>query len=146
MLPKSLLSGVKDLNILFQSFRAVYTKQEAAFERGLKRSGLLYLARSQEQVPVDKGFLKASGFVRAENSGFKTRVILGYTQNYAIYVHENLDAAHGADFNQLHADAIAAGKEHTRGVGQKAKFLEDPIRDDSNRLLVMGYFKEEFAR
>lgn len=38
----------------------------------------------------------------------KASVIVGYTQNYAIYVHENLDAAHP--------------------VGN-AKFLERPFRD-----------------
>ena len=57
-----------------------------------------------------------------------TAVRVGYTANYALFVHENLEAAHGAAFNAKHAAEIAAGTEHSRGDNQQAKFLETPFR------------------
>jgi len=99
--------------------------------RGLKLAGAFLLRESKKQVPVDiVGNLKASGFVRAEDSAEKTKVTVGYTAAYAIYVHENLDAAHGVHFNEKHKDEINAEAEHLRGFGQKAKFLEDPYKEN----------------
>lgn len=57
-------------------------------------------------------------------------VVVGYTQNYAVYVHEDLTKAHGAAFNVKHAAEIASGEEHTRGADQQAKFLERPAREN----------------
>lgn len=76
-------------------------------ELGLKAVGLYFQRESQKLVPVDTGALRNSAFTRAEGSGFDTEISVGYTVNYAIYVHENLTAFHH--------------------VGQ-AKFLEEPIR------------------
>lgn len=50
---------------------------------------------------------------RKGQAGIGTNVIVGYTQSYAIYVHENLSAQHK--------------------VGQ-AKFLEQPARELANEL------------
>lgn len=81
-------------------------------EIGLKRAGLHLLRKSMLIVPVDTAALKNSGpnVTRAEGSGFKTKMIVGYGQDYAIYVHEDLNARH------------APGKE--------AKFLEKPLRQE----------------
>lgn len=76
---------------------------------GLKRCGLLLQRASQEIVPVDTGNLKNSSFTRSSGDNTdKPEVTVGYTANYGIYVHENLDARH---------------KE-----GKQAKFLEEPAR------------------
>lgn len=55
-------------------------------------------------------------------------VAVSYYANYALYVHENMQAAHGTDYNERYADEIAAGKRSDRGAGQRAKFLEEPAR------------------
>lgn len=94
--------------------------------RGLKRGGLLLQKESQKIVPVDKGPLKASAFTRnVGGSGFKTDIIVGYTADYAVYVHENLEARHGAEFNAAFGKEIGA---KPRGPNQQAKFLEQPAR------------------
>ena len=115
--------------------------------RGLKKCGLLLQRESMKIVPVDKGNLKASVFTRSENDNTPFVVVyVGYTAAYAIYVHENLDALHGAAFNIIYANQLAAYRErgrkgllimrlagdgpfsHSRGLSQQAKFLERPFR------------------
>jgi hypothetical protein len=73
-------------------------------------------------------------------------VIVGYTAAYAVYVHENLEAAHGQMYNAKYADEIAMTRAmkaakipkgsftewHDRGPNQQAKFLEQPARELSN--------------
>lgn len=63
-------------------------------ERGLKKAALFLQAESQKIVPVDTGNLKNSAYTRTEGSGFETTAEVGYTADYAIYVHEDLEARH----------------------------------------------------
>ena len=71
-------------------------------------------------------------------------VVVGYTAAYAVYVHENLEARHGSDYNAWYGEDISAGKtksgktkkgwkgKTSRGPNQQAKFLEQPARELSN--------------
>ncbi len=81
----------------------------------LKKAGLFLQGKSQEIVPVDLGPLKNSAFTRAEGKGFKTDVRVGYTMEYAPYVHEDLEARHKP--------------------GKTAKFLENPMRWNRDKIL-----------
>lgn len=65
-------------------------------EKGLIKAGFFLLRKSQQRVPVDTGALKASGYVRKNGQGLSTEVLVGYTQSYAIYVHEILHLRHRA--------------------------------------------------
>jgi hypothetical protein len=80
----------------------------AGVHRGLVKAGLALLRASQKIVPVDTGNLRSSGFTRAEGTGWQTKVSVGYTASYAVFVHENLENRHKK--------------------GKKAKFLEEPAR------------------
>lgn len=82
-----------------------------AFVRGAKKAGLALQRESQKVVPVDTGNLKNSATTRVDdsNKGFDAQVTVGYTANYAVYVHENLTARHAP--------------------GKTAKFLEGPARE-----------------
>lgn len=114
---------------------------------GLKKCGLLLHRESMKIVPVDTGTLKASVFTRSEKDNTPFVVVyVGYTAAYALPVHENLDALHGAAFNIIYAHQLAAYKElqrkglmimrlasdgpfsHSRGPYQQAKFLSTPFR------------------
>lgn len=77
--------------------------------KGLYRGGLLLQRESMKIVPVDLGFLRASAQTRLIGSGLRSEVLVGYTSEYAIYVHENLEARHKP--------------------GKQAKYLEQPLRD-----------------
>lgn len=73
-------------------------------------------------------------------------VVVGYDAAYAIFVHEDLEAAHGSAYNQKYAEEIAAGKtksgrkkrgwkgKTSRGPNQQAKFLEKPAREMAKEL------------
>lgn len=61
---------------------------------GLKIVGQIVFDESQRLVPVDTANLKSSGLVVNTGSGFAARVIISYTTNYAIFVHEDLTKYH----------------------------------------------------
>jgi hypothetical protein len=98
------------------------------------------LKRLQErlQVEIERRLSKPSQGSEGES------VVVGYAASYAVYVHENLEARHGADYNSWHGEEIAAGKtksgrtkkgwkgKTSRGPNQQAKFLEQPVRELSN--------------
>lgn len=115
-------------------------QMEEGAEIGIRRAGLLLLRASKKMVPIDLGPLNASGYVRKiGGSGAKTLVAVGFTASYAGYVHENLDKAHGQEYNIKHAADIAAKRKYwhkaegrwtggmvtyrRRGKDQQAKFL-----------------------
>lgn len=81
----------------------------AAGGRALFEAGNEIMNMSLEEVPVDKGILRSSGFVdRPETTASGVEVQLGYggaANDYALVQHERLDFRHR--------------------VG-KAKYLEDP--------------------
>jgi len=103
--------------------------------RGLRLAGLMLQRESQRLVPVDYGVLKASAFTRSFGAGFSTQVIVGYTAEYAIYVHENVEMKlKGQPRPPPHK-----GKYwDPQGRGQ-SKFLEEParrLRGDMRRVIL----------
>lgn len=98
----------------------------AGTERGLKLAGLQLQRESQKLVPVEFGPLKASAFTRAKGSGFFTVVNVGYTADYALFVHERVEMK----WKGLPRLPNPPHKGHywdPQGRGQ-AKFLEEPAR------------------
>lgn len=64
-------------------------------------------------TPIDTGALRSSAFTEADRQNRKKpSVTVGFEEEYAIYVHENLEAHHD--------------------VGQ-AKFLEQPLKENADR-------------
>jgi len=110
--------------------------------RGLKKAGLLLQRYSMEIVPVDLGNLKASAGTDATGTGWDTDVVVFYTAHYAVYVHENTTARHGAEYN-----AAYPGRR-SRGENQQAKFLETPAREHGDELLdvIAGEGRRTFQR
>lgn len=114
---------------------------------GMELAGKHLLRASRKLVPVDYGILKASGFVRSTHRNRKFAVTVGYSAEYAVYVHENLDALHGAAFNRAYAKELAAKPKtgpfrHSRGPNQQAKFLEVPAKREAK---VMAQIIREAA-
>ena len=101
------------------------------FALGLKAAGLLLQGASQKLTPVDTGNLKASAFTRAKGVGLAMTVTVGYTAEYALFVHELVDMK-------------LKGKERTtkgrywdpQGKAQ-AKFLEEPARTKLPEMLLV---------
>ncbi len=100
------VTGVKNV---IANIKRVNVKFGIGVERGLKKAGLLIQRESQKIVPVDVGNLRGGAFTRnIGGRAFDTDVIVGYTADYAVYVHEDLQAKHKK--------------------GKKAKYLEIPAR------------------
>ena len=95
----------------------------AGCERGVKLAGLTLQRDSQQRVPVNLGVLKASAFTRAEGTGFKIAVQVGYTAAYALYVHESV----GMVLKGLPRPGGKGFYWDPQGRAQ-AKFLEEPVR------------------
>lgn len=73
---------------------------------------------SKRLVPVDTGALKGSGYTKVMSGPDGVEITLGYSQNYALYVHENMEA------------------HHENG---QAKYLEIPLLMKCNELLRRMY-------
>ena len=147
---------------VLRNLRTAGDRISEAVARGLVKGGLLLQAKSKEIVPVQTGNLKASCFTRnVGGNGFDADVVVGYTSDYAVFVHEDLTKAHGKAFNVKHAEEIAAAGHLTkkgkwkvdtpmgtakggmfpRGENQQAKFLEKPARE--NRLEILRIVTNE---
>ena len=114
------LTRVLGLNNL--KFAAVKHSKELGYKSSLalRIVGLWLQRASQLLVPVEFGDLKASAFTRHEGTGWNTVVRVGYTKEYAIYVHENLLAQHD--------------------IGQ-AKYLQEPAETRRSEMAAL-YRKE----
>jgi len=157
--------SIEGLNKFRSKLKNLTYRSGPAVERGLKRGALQIFREAQQEVPVDEGNLKGSGFVRqTAGRGLSAEFTIGYTASYAVYVHENLDAAHGAEYNTKYEaertkysaklrdekgrflkgsgeKTVTASKYKKRGENQKAKFLEDPAR--RNIPAVVKFVQEE---
>jgi hypothetical protein len=126
------LIGRRELEIKLQR---VSEKQAKAAQAAMLTAGYRLMKYSQELVPIETGNLSNSGFVTSVVSSGRTIVLVGYSADYAPYVHERLDTAHGAKYNLKHATAIALGRKTIKRPKEQAKFLEDPLRNHQNELV-----------
>jgi len=96
----------------------------AGLRTGLMRAGLFLQRESQKIVPVDTGALRASANTRLEGTDKDLAVIVSYSQEYAIFVHENLESRHKP--------------------GKTAKYLEKPAREKRGAMedIVIKAIKE----
>lgn len=124
------IGKVTGLENILSNIKSRTAQIGAGVNRGLRLAGLRLQKESQELVPVDFGVLKASAFTRAEGSGYSTKVIVGYTAAYAIYVHENVEMKWKGRPRQ----APHKGRYwDPQGRGQ-SKFLEEPARRLANTM------------
>jgi hypothetical protein len=103
------MAQVEGLRSLQAKLKAMRKRHYANIRRGLIKAGLFLQRESQKLVPIDTGALRNSAFTRPGGTEEDPEVRVGYTQSYAAYVHENLEAAHAP--------------------GRVAKFLERPARE-----------------
>jgi len=107
--------SVTGQSAIAQNLRNFRKEQAKGVSIGLKLAGLFLQRESQLIVPIDTGALRNSAFTRSVGEGFDTRVGVGYSQDYAIYVHEDLNARHAP--------------------GKVAKYLERPLRTKQSQML-----------
>lgn len=83
------LQYVEGLNVVARNLK-LFADQTLPrkMARGLKKAGGYLQRASQRIVPKDEGNLHDTAFTRAEGSGLDVVVTVGYTAEYAVYVHE----------------------------------------------------------
>lgn len=134
---------------MLADIKAAKQRHVSGLERGIKKAALHVAGRSLELVPVDMGNLRASQFVRFEKQGHLFSGMVGYSANYALYVHEIPFpyASHGFEYNIKHAEDIRKKRTYSyhgirrqyrkRGPKQQWKFLERPFREDQDIIRKM---------
>ena len=101
--------NLDDLNANKNIIEELKKKIPSVVEQTLWEEGQKIMNESVELCPVDTGRLRASRYVRTPvTKGNVTTLEMGYDTEYAVFVHEDLDAYHKAP--------------------TQAKFLETPLR------------------
>ncbi len=120
----SISGKVSGLNQIEKNLDDLEKRIGAAVQKGLHLGGLHLQAVSQKQAPAEYGDLRNSAYTEVKGTGLQTRVEVGYTAPYAGFVHEKVDM-------------VLKGQPRPSGLGTywsprgaKAKFLEDPARDE----------------
>lgn len=100
--------GLKEITVQLEKHKKATAQ---GVRVGMRRAGLLLQRESMLIVPVDKNFLRSSALevTRMEGEGWESEMTVGYGTDYAVYVHENLEARHKP--------------------GTSAKYLEKPLRE-----------------
>lgn len=104
----------------FEAFKKATAKQA---EKAMVAGAEYVKKESQKRCPVRTGRLRRSAFVRSRGDGWNTRVSVGYSVPYAIYVHERLELLHR---------------------NGEAKFLENVFREQSPQ--IYGVILREMGR
>lgn len=120
--------SVQGIKRLSEQLKARKFATSKGLRKGLYRAGLFLQRESMKIVPIDQNVLRPSAFTRMEEgtNRFNPAVIVGYGTDYAVFVHEDLEARHKP--------------------GKQAKFLEQPLREKRARLaeIVEEVIKGEF--
>lgn len=113
------VTGVMDAK---RTIRRLAKESPEKLAKGLHDAGKFLKKMSQAECPVDTGFLRRSAYFRVTKLAKGPRLDVGYTADYAFWVHERLDVFHP--------------------VGN-AKFLERPARRYRRHLkwLIVRRFK-----
>ena len=105
---------IKGLQKVMNNLNREVKKITFKSEKGLMIAGFFIKRKSQQNVPVDTGALKASAFVENISIFGKPAAMIGYTQSYAVFVHEIMTNYHK--------------------VG-RAKYLENIVKENQNEIL-----------
>ncbi len=128
-------SGISQTNIqaVLYGFKVRRKRRDDTIEKMMRDAATFVYQKSQEYVPIDRGYLARSGKIIVTGSGAGTNAIVSYGDRaayYALYVHEIPFIAHGAEFNVKYAAEIAAGTEHVRRPAEQYKFLEKALLEN----------------
>jgi hypothetical protein len=106
---KITLTGMNTVNRFMR--RMEIAGRGAAIARpALYRNAELMMTESKRNTPVDKGLLRASGEVRyPAPTSTRTFASLDYTEDYAVYVHEDLTVYHPVGHAKFLEKAVNKG-------------------------------------
>lgn len=112
---------------------ALGTRSGRRVQAALLAGARVLMEEADKIVPVDTGWLKNSGKIRVQGTGWNTVVSVGYgtigtrAADYAVYVHEDSTKRHGQTYNVHYASDIAAGIRRKRRGVEQYNFLRYPL-------------------
>jgi hypothetical protein len=139
---QDIIGKVRGTYQLWQAQRELGKRVEA----GLRRAANYLHSESLFIAPMDTGNMAMSSFVRKEGSGMNAKFQVVYPVSYSVPVHEDLDRAHGKDYNRIHALEIARGQLSPRRPQEQAKFLEAPMRDPRVQSMMHKLLVQEVTK
>lgn len=107
---------VRGVYAFAKKLEARAAKKVRAFQVGVRKAGYYIFQLSQTLVPVDTGFLKASGKMKFGGSGTQFTFTIEYTAPYAIFVHEDLSVYHPNGQAKFLEAAMRQGRGYARDV------------------------------
>ncbi len=118
---------------LKETLRTRSVAQRKAMKASIVAAANFLMKKSLEIVPRQTEELAESAKVVKKETATQFTASVEYSAPHAIYVHENLEAAHGKEFNNKHREKIiSAGQGDSywffRGDQEQAKYLETPAR------------------
>ena len=75
--------------------------------QGLMELGIKVKRDAVKMAPIDTGKLRASGYVHPSGSMLKPSVTVGFTAEYSLYVHEDMEARHTTGEARFLAKSVA---------------------------------------
>ena len=127
------VEGLDDLN---SQLRALAKESPRAVERAAFAGGLKIQGYAQENVPVEYGPLRASGYTQKIPLGAE----VGFSAEYAIYVHENME-------QKLKGEPRPSGLGTYWNPGGP-KFLERAVNENGDEIvdIVEAYLEEALSQ
>lgn len=131
---ETVMKGLNGKMVEFQINGVRGMRNAAGFIRG-------EMERSAPKVPVDTGNLRASWFIESiRASKNRVGVKFGFSANYAVYVHEMVDADFTSPrkrYQRTHGQRTKAKGVYRPRAGAGAKFLESHLKRNVYKILLI---------
>ena len=131
------MENIKGLDNVMKNLNAEIRAIEGRTGQGLIEAGIL-IRRDMDMtpplIPIDTGNLRQSWFSTLFKKMSQIGIIIGFSSNYAVFVHENVDA----DFTSPRWRQKKGKKKYwyTPRAGAGAKFFESSIKRNEKRILA----------
>lgn len=112
-------TGMTGLNTWLNNLAAAHEKIHRGKRAGLRAAGLVVRREAQTLTPVDWGNLKDSAYSDLDPIAARY-VEVGYTAEYAPYVHEDLEARHTVGEAKFLQKAVARKRKQVLEIMAKA--------------------------
>lgn len=137
------LNQMKGIDEVIKNLNKEIKGIEGRTKIGMAKVGLFVENKSMKECPVVTSNLKNSHYSEPFNTAKGPAVEIGYTASYAPFVHENPKAG-AVDLERkakmYKAPINPSGKRSTQAVFStvgKWKFLEDPLKKNTRRILAI---------
>lgn len=130
--------AVKGLDLTLKNLNKKILAVKNVTVDGLLAGGLVVQGDAQKHVPVEHGVLRQSGYTRKVRGGASPIVEVGFTAEYAPWVHENLEM-------KLAGKPRPSGKGVYWGPQGEARFLANAVERQTDRVVEIVAKRAERA-